>query len=1232
MSGCGCCEGTQVATPVAVANPPGLSEIAFRAGTHGEFLASMLARLSSPAYPALAGLTVRSTSDYSIALLDGWAMLADLLTFYTERIANEGYLRTATDERSLRLLGRLVGHLPRPGVSAGTYLAYTLDQDPRLGEDTEVTIPRGARSQSVPGPGEEAVPFETGADLPARWAWNDLAVRSRRPYQLSLEGLGKRGQVHLAGTATNVKPGDRLLFVFGTERERQSLLVVPRVETDAKAGITVVGLPEPALPDFAGLTARFHAFVAAARADQMYDRSRIVRRFTEDVLAPVDADLPRKITTPTEYGERLDDVLARLDETLALARQYENVHQWLTGRQAELVALRAAVARLEPAQPRPEPESLYDALRLGADAGPPDSPAVAGLGALLGALRTPPSRPPADPRELPRDPGELFAPGSDLGARLLALLDARLRETLYPAWQRVDLTAPQRLQDLQAMRVTATPFGATAPLKPDYDDAGRLIGHVEWPLLGNQVLGVTVLYDDAGTVPERGVFTWADAGQTSRSEQRLTADTEFDFGPGRVAITVRESTSDEQGVVLGFRPNLPQRTVFVSRVADGLVHVTIGNGTTLDFRLAEGELRRAAHGELQVTVRRTAAGEGAPSTVQVSFEASLALTARNVLALDAQYEGIAPDTWVVVQRPRKGQDGGVPGDRALSEVITRVRGVRVVSRADFGITGKVTELTLDADWLDAQDTLLSHIRDTTVYVRGESLHLATEPITADVGGREIELAALYQALEPGRWIVVTGERTDIPDTRGVRGTELAMIGAVRQTVDPDRPGDPVHTVLTLAAPLAYTYRRDSVHLHANVTAATHGASKNEPIGSGDASKTNQSFTLFSGPLTWLPADNPRGARSTLEIRVDGVLWSEVDSLAGRGPAEKVYVTGADRTGRTTVTFGDGVHGARLPTGHENVVASYRIGIGRAGNVAAGKVIQLLTRPLWVSGVTNPLPATGGADPDDTGQIRRGIPLAVTALDRLVSVPDYQDFARARAGIGRASARRLSDGGREIVHVTVAGVDDVPLEATSGIVRSLHGALSELGSPQLPVAVAVRELVLLVVSARIKVTTGHEFRAVEPAVRAALLDRLGFARRELGQPAHLSEVVVAAQSVPGVDHVDVDVFAGVPGDITPARLAELAETLTEPRPVVPARLATFDETRYVVAPPDETLRAIAARNGITVTELLRLNPDITDAGPVPGGTSVLVFRGIRPAQLAVLSPAVPDTLILEEVKA
>jgi hypothetical protein len=86
--------------------------------------------------------------------------VADLLGFYQERIANEGYLRTATERRSVLELARLVGYELRSGVSASVYLAYTLD-DNQIGP---TIIAAGARSQSLPGPGETPQSFETSED------------------------------------------------------------------------------------------------------------------------------------------------------------------------------------------------------------------------------------------------------------------------------------------------------------------------------------------------------------------------------------------------------------------------------------------------------------------------------------------------------------------------------------------------------------------------------------------------------------------------------------------------------------------------------------------------------------------------------------------------------------------------------------------------------------------------------------------------------------------------------------------------------------------------------------------------------------------------------------------------------------------------------------------------------------------------------------------------------------
>src|SRR5260370_4682934 len=130
QSGCDCCSGATVETPVRITNIPGLPAIAYRTGTYTQFKASMQTRLSDSDLPGLQVLRTRQGDDFTIALLDAWAMAGDVLTFYQERIANESYKRTATERASLLELARLANYNLQPGVAAPTSLVSTLDETP----------------------------------------------------------------------------------------------------------------------------------------------------------------------------------------------------------------------------------------------------------------------------------------------------------------------------------------------------------------------------------------------------------------------------------------------------------------------------------------------------------------------------------------------------------------------------------------------------------------------------------------------------------------------------------------------------------------------------------------------------------------------------------------------------------------------------------------------------------------------------------------------------------------------------------------------------------------------------------------------------------------------------------------------------------------------------------------------------------------------------------------------
>ena len=237
---CGCCAGAE-RHPGVRFNAPGQPAIEYRIGRHGEFKATLLARLSSADYPALAGLRTRDDDDFSIAACDAGALMLDVLSFYQERIANEAYLRTAVERRSVIELARLIGYQPSPGVAAATLLAFALEDAPGLRSQAAlpVTIPAGTRVQSIPGPDEEPQTFETTAAAPARVEWNAIPAQTRETQVL---GPNIR-ELFLAGVSHQVQNGDVILIV-GDERiadansTRWNARVVSGVEIDNDRDLT----------------------------------------------------------------------------------------------------------------------------------------------------------------------------------------------------------------------------------------------------------------------------------------------------------------------------------------------------------------------------------------------------------------------------------------------------------------------------------------------------------------------------------------------------------------------------------------------------------------------------------------------------------------------------------------------------------------------------------------------------------------------------------------------------------------------------------------------------------------------------------------------------------------------------------------------------------------------------------------------------------------------------------
>ena len=967
-TGCECCECCRTALCSAGANRPGLGAIAYRAGTHASFLAAMKARLSSAQYPELAALNRRDSADPAIALLDAWAVTADVLSFYSERIANEHYLRTATERRSVLELARLTGYRLRPGVAASVFLAYELEA-----LALPLTLPIGTRVQSVPAPGETMQTFETAELLEARAQWNSLRPRQSQPQARTAQTLVTDG-IYLQGVSTQLKVNDAVLVALGAS------------------------------------------------------------------LAPMRVD--------------------RITEDPGAARTHVMLRDWngIAGAKMTFgaVQLQDAMLRLNTAQ-RPQPAN---------------------------ALR------------LPRSAEQTFKGGADVYAQLLQHLNPLLRSSLYAALGNVELGLPVQVR-LFALRSRASLFAHNAPNQPHF-----------------------------------------------------------------------KTNSEPPGFA----------------VIDSVIAPTI----------------RTTWGSLLNNNNHPPA----------------------LVALDRAYEQIKPglESYVVIDRP------AVKAVELPARLgVHKVNGVKAVTMATpIGAAIDVTQLLLeptagpatDGTWLaDLEATELTGaaldstdlLRGTRVYSQSEELALAEEPLTEPLCDEqtkhEIELDGLYDGLKPGRWLAISGQRSDVAGIANIEGAELAMLAAVRHGLKqvPDAggnahplPGDKIHTFITLAERLTYCYQRSSATINANVVRATHGETRREVAGGGDPTQAMQQFPLKQAPLTFVAAPTPSGVASTLSMWVNDVRWPEVASLSQLAPSQRGYISRRDNDERSSVIFGDGVHGARLPGGADNIRALYRSGIGKGGNVAAGQITLATDKPLGVKAVHNPMRGSGGAGPDTIVQARTNAPLAVMALDRLVSVRDYADFARLFAGIAKAGAVLLSGAGGQLVQVVIAGIDDIPIDASSDLYRNLAAALRSFGDPHMRVRLVVRDALALVIEARVALKPDYAWESVGPKLRAALNAAYGFELAELGQDIFVSTIIATVQKVEGVAYAKV-------------------------------RAHTFDQGALVAGlfeEPAKDSKPLGATTGAE-THPIELTGD-------PAGTNPCADMRIRvkPTQIAYLSPEVPDSLILE----
>jgi predicted phage baseplate assembly protein len=268
---------------------------------------------------------------------------------------------------------------------------------------------------------------------------------------------------------------------------------------------------------------------------------------------------------------------------------------------------------------------------------------------------------------------------------------------------------------------------------------------------------------------------------------------------------------------------------------------------------------------------------------------------------------------------------------------------------------------------------------------------------------------------------------------------------------------------------------------------------------------------------------------------DGTAWTCRQDLLSSAPQATDFVAEVDDLARTTLRFGDGsTHGA-MPRAGIGYSAASRVGNGRAGNIAAGSLGHIVATDPGLAGVSNPLPASGGTDPETSEHVRMTAPVAYRTQARAVTEADYAAIAGqypdpANPEVTQAVATFRWTGSWHTVFVTVERAGGLAVDGT--FAACVRAFLEQYRMAGHDVVVQGPVYVPLELDMTVFVATEYFAADVEQAVRAVFTNGrqpngqpglFAPANFSFGQTVYASPFLAAAQAINGVDYAEITVF-------------------------------------------------------------------------------------------------------------
>jgi Baseplate J-like protein len=256
-------------------------------------------------------------------------------------------------------------------------------------------------------------------------------------------------------------------------------------------------------------------------------------------------------------------------------------------------------------------------------------------------------------------------------------------------------------------------------------------------------------------------------------------------------------------------------------------------------------------------------------------------------------------------------------------------------------------------------------------------------------------------------------------------------------------------------------------------------------------------------------------------------WLPRPDLLASSRFDRHFTLEVDNEGRAHLRFGDGFHAA-MPHPDSTFEAVYRVGNGTAGNIGAQALSRMVLDVEGIKTVRNPLPATGGTEPESMEQVRQYAPQAFRTQERAVTESDYAAVAERHAEVQKAAATLRWTGSWYTIFITIDRLGGRPVDES--FKTELSAFIERFRLAGQDVEFEAPRFVPLDIAFTVCVKPGY-YRS---QVKADLLKlfstkdlpdgRRGFFHPDnftFGQAVYLSQMIALAMQVPGVRWVDAE---------------------------------------------------------------------------------------------------------------